>query len=302
MLQVLLSGLAVGAVYGLVGMGFAIAFYVTRVINFAEGQLLMVSVMVAAAVARSGMSPAIAMLCGILAAGAVGVVTYLVAVRPVLAFDRFSFAWLVSTLGVALILENLAAIIWGTTSLSFPRLLSGSSVHLGGATLSWQEVLTIGVGLALAAAFEVVRKRTFFGKVGMAIAYDPEMAAAIGANTFLFAVVAFAAAGVFAGVAGVMIGPLTYANPYLGDTYGIAGFVALMIGGTERPVGAMVGGLLLGVLNEGAKHVINTQASDWFPFVVVVVILLLVPEGLFSVGPRFRSIGRRALRPEGATS
>jgi branched-chain amino acid transport system permease protein len=292
-LQVLLSGLAVGAIYGLVGMGFAIAFYVTRVLNFAQGQLLMVSVMVAAAVARHGITPWIAVLCGILAAGAIGVVTYLVAVRPVLVFDRFSFAWLVSTLGVALILENLAAVIWGPTSRAFPALLNGSSVKIGSATLSLQEVVTIIVALFLALAFELVRKRTLFGKVGMAIAHDPEMASAIGANTFLFAVLAFAAAGIFAGIAGVMVGPLTYANPYLGDTYGIAGFVALMIGGIERPVAAMFGGLLLGVLNEGAQHWINTQASDWFPFVVVVAILLLRPDGLFSVGPRLR-IGRRA--------
>ena len=302
MLQVLLSGLAIGAVYGLVGMGFAIAFYVTRVINFAEGQLLMVSVMVAAAVARAGVSPYIAVISGIVAAGAVGVATYLVAVRPVLAFDRFSFAWLVSTLGVALILQNLAAIIWGPTSRSFPTLLSGSSVHIGGATLTWQELVTIIIAIGLAVAFEVVRKRTLFGRVGMAIAYYPEMASAVGANTFLFAVIAFAAAGVFAGVGGVMIGPLTYSNPYLGDTYGIAGFVALMIGGTERPVAAMVGGLLLGVLDEGANHLINPQASDWFPFVIVVFILLLMPEGLFSIGGLTRRIRRGALRMGEATT
>jgi branched-chain amino acid transport system permease protein len=302
MLQVLVSGLAIGAVYGLVGMGFAIAFYVTRVINFAQGQLLMVSVMVAAAVARSGVTPAVAVVCGILAAGAVGVVTYLVAVRPVLAFDRFSFAWLVSTLGAAVILQNLAAIIWGPTSRSFPALLTGTSVHIGSATLTLQEVVTVAVAIVLAIAFEVVRKRTLFGKVGMAIAHDPEMASAIGANTLLFAIIAFAAAGVLAGIGGVLIGPITYSNPYLGDTYGIAGFVALMIGGTERPVAAMVGGLLLGVLGEGANKLINTQASDWFPFVVVVVILLLMPEGLFSIGGRLRTIARTALRPHEAAS
>ena len=297
MLQVLMSGLAIGAVYGMVGMGFAIAFYVTRVINFAEGQLLMVSVVVTAAVARSGLPTVVALCCGILAAGAIGVLTYLVAVRPVLAFNRFSFAWLVSTLGVALILQNLAAIIWGPTSRSFPALLTRTSVHIGSATLTLQEVVTIAVAVLLAVAFDVVRKRTLFGKVGMAIAYDPEMASAVGANTLLFSVVAFAAAGVFAGIGGVLIGPITYSNPYLGDTYGIAGFVALMIGGTERPVAAMAGGLLLGVLGEGANKLINTQASDWFPFVVVVVVLLLAPEGLFSAGARLRGLTRGVLRP-----
>ncbi len=290
MLQVVLSGLAIGAVYGLVGMGFAIAFYVTRVINFAEGQLLMVGVMIAAAIDRGGANPVLAVAGGIAAAGAAGVLTYLVAVKPVLAFDRFSFAWLVSTLGVALILQNVAAIIWGPTSRSFPTLLNGTGVHIGSATLTVQELLTIGVAVAMAAAFELVRKRTLFGKAGMAVAYDPEMASALGVDTGTMAIVAFAGAGIFAGVAGVLIGPITYSNPYLGNTYGIAGFVALMIGGTERPVGAMVGGLILGILEEAAKSLINTQASDWFPFVVVVAILLLMPEGVFSIGGRIRSL------------
>jgi branched-chain amino acid transport system permease protein len=132
----------------------------------------------------------------------------------------------------------------------------------------------------------------------MAVAYDPEMASALGANTGLIAVIAFAVAGGFAGVAGVLIGPITYANPYIGNTYGIAGFVALMIGGTARPVAAMAGGLILGVLEETAKSVIDTQASDWFPFVVVLVILLLAPQGLFAEAGRLRGLGRLR-RPAG---
>ena len=303
MLQVLLSGLAIGAIYGLVGMGFAIGFYVTRVINFAEGQLLMVAVMVAAAIARAGVSPVIGIVGGIAAASLAGIVTYLVAIRPVLIFNRFSFAWLVSTLGVGLILENLAAIIWGSTSTSFPTLLNGTSVHIGNATLSLQELVTIGVAIAMATAFELVRKRTLLGKVGMAVALDPEMASAVGVNTTAVAVAAFALAGLFAGVAGVLIGPITYSNPYLGETYGIAGFVALMIGGTERPVAAMVGGLILGILGQAANTVINTQASDWFPFVVVVVILLLLPEGLFSIrGTALRGLLRSVRRPSESAS
>jgi len=292
MLQVLLSGLAIGSIYGLVGMGFAIAFYVTRVINFAEGQLLMVGVMIAAWAARTGVNPWVSVAAGIAAAAGVSALTYLVAVRPVLAFDRFSFAWLVSTLGVALILENGAALIWGPTSRSFPTLLAGSSVHVGSATLTLQEVVTIGVAVVLAVAFELFRRKTLFGKLGMAIAHDPEMASAIGANTAVVATAAFALAGAFAGVAGVLIGPITYSNPYLGDTYGIAGFVALMIGGTSRPAAAMAGGLLLGILGEAANKLINTQASDWFPFVVVVVILLVLPEGLLSLGAPTRRLLR----------
>jgi branched-chain amino acid transport system permease protein len=263
------------------------------VINFAEGQLLMVGVMVAAWAARTGTNQWLACVVGIAAAAGVGALTYLVAVRPVLAFDRFSFAWLVSTLGAALILENGAALVWGPTSRSFPTLLAGSSVHLGGATLTLQEAVTIPVAIAMAVAFELYRRHTLYGKLGMAIAHDPEMATAVGANTALIATLAFALAGVFAGVAGVLIGPITYSNPYLGDTYGIAGFVALMIGGVERPTAAMFGGFLLGLLDEIANNYIGSQASDWFPFLIVVAVLLAVPEGMSTTGDAFRRWRRR---------
>ncbi|MGZ4272767.1 MAG: branched-chain amino acid ABC transporter permease [Solirubrobacteraceae bacterium] len=282
-MQVILSGLAIGAVYGLVGMGFSIAFYVTRVINFAQGQLLMVAIMLTAALARGGVPALPAALIGIGGAAVMGVLVYLIAVRPVLSYSRFSFAWLVSTLGVAVVLENLAAIIWGPTSRSFPALLKNSSITIGSAHITVQEFVGFFIAMVLAGGFEVARRRTAFGRVGVAIAEDAEMASAIGANTQAYAVGAFALAGVFAGVAGILIGPLTYANPYLGDTYGIAGFVALMIGGTRRPLAAMGGGLLLGLLSQLATSAINPQASDWLPFVVVVIVLLVTPEGLFSV-------------------
>ncbi|MGH3406013.1 MAG: branched-chain amino acid ABC transporter permease [Streptosporangiaceae bacterium] len=289
-MQIVLSGLATGAIYGLVAMAFAIAFYVTRVINFAQGQLLMVAVMVTAALSRAGWPTGVAVAAGLAAAVVFGALIYLLAVRPVLAFDRFSFAWLVSTLGVATILEAGAALVWGPTSRGFPTMLNGQPVHLLGAVISLQQVLAIVAGVVAVAAFELFRRRTLFGKLGMAIAADPEMASAIGANTQVVAVVAFALAGLLAGVAGVLVGPITFANPYIGSTFGINGFVALMIGGIERPAGALVGGLLLGVLSQLANTEINSQASDWFPFVIVLVVLLLRPSGLFSAArwPRLR--------------
>jgi branched-chain amino acid transport system permease protein len=281
-MQILLSGLATGAIYGLVAMGFAVAFYVTRVINFAQGQLLMAAIMVTAALSRAGWPTAAAIAAGLIAAAVLGGLIYLLAVRPVLAFDRFSFAWLVSTLGVATILEAGAALIWGPTSRSFPVMLDNQPVRIAGATVSWQQLLTIGVALITLAAFEAYRRKTLFGKLGMAISADPEMAEAVGANTRTVSIAAFALAGLLAGIGGVLVGPITYANPYLGETYGINGFVALMIGGIERPAAALAGGLLLGVLSQLASTEINSQASDWFPFAIVVVVLLVTPRGLFA--------------------
>lgn len=281
--QFILSGIAIGAVYGLIGMALAISFYVTRVINFAQGQIMMIAMMMTATATAAGLPPALGCLLGLVSAVLLAIISYYVAVKPVLAFNRFSFGWLVSTLGFAVIVENGAAYIWGPTSRPFPQMLNGISLHLGHAVLTAQQILAIVLAILLAGAFELVRRRTLFGKLGVAIAADPEMASAIGANTGLVAIVAFAISGFYAAVAGLLIGPNTFANPYLGHTYGIFGFIAMMIGGgTERPVAAMAGGILLGILGEGANTFIDSQASDWFPFLVLVVILIARPRGLFS--------------------
>ncbi|HUB71540.1 MAG TPA: branched-chain amino acid ABC transporter permease [Acidimicrobiales bacterium] len=288
MLQVVLTGLSVGAVYGLVGMGFAVAFYVTRVLNFATGQLLMVAIMLTAALSAAHWPIALAMGVGLAASTLGGVLIYLLAVRPVLRFDRLSFAWLVSTLGVAIILESVAALIWGTSSLSFPQLLNGNDVNILGGALTWQQIATVLVALGAVVAFEAVRRITLFGKLGTAISADPEMSSAIGANVTLHAAIAFALGGLLAGIGGVLVGPISFANPYLGETYGIYGFIALMIGGTERPAASMGGGLILGILATLANTYINPQASDWFPFVVVLAVLLLTPKGIFASGDAIR--------------
>jgi branched-chain amino acid transport system permease protein len=282
-LQFLLSGLAIGSIYGLIGMALAISFYVTRVINFAQGQMMMIAIMIVSALTAAGCSPWLAVVAGLLSACVVAILSYLLAVKPILAFDRFSFGWLVSTLGFAVVVENAAAYVWGPTSRAFPPILNATSVRISTAVLTEQQLLAIASAALLTAGFEILRKRTLFGKLGMAIAADPEMASAIGANTTAVAIAAFSISGFFAGVAGVLIGPSTFANPYLGDTYGTYGFIAMMIGGgTEKPTAAMFGGLLLGILSEGANALINSQASDWFPFLVLVVILIFFPRGLFS--------------------
>lgn len=282
-MQFILSGIAIGSIYGLIAMALAITFYVTRTINFAQGQLMMVTVMLTAMLSAAGTPVWLAMIIGLVSSCILGVLSYLIAIRPILQVNRFSFGWLVSTLGFAVILENGAALIWGPTSRSFPQMLISYRVPIGNAVLNGQQVLAIVVAIILTIAFEVVRRRTFFGKLGMATAVDPDMAEAIGANTTVVAIVAFIVSALFAGIAGLLVGPTTFANPYLGSTFGTFGFIAMMIGGgTEKPVAAMFGGLILGVCAEGANALINSQASDWFPFLVLVIILIISPRGLFS--------------------
>lgn len=293
MLQALISGLAVGTIYGLVAMAFAVVFYVTKVINFATGQLLMASILTTVGLINLGLPNALAIVGALVCATLLGVATYVVAVRPVLRFNRLSFSWLVSTLGIAIVIQSVYALIFGPASQPFPRGWHGIPLQLGPATITLQEVATLAIGALAIIAWEVVRRRTLVGKLGMAISSDPEMATAVGGNVTAFAVGAFAIGGLLAGTAGVLVGPITYGNPYLGDTYGIFGFIALMIGGVQRPTAAFGGGLLLGVLSIAANTYVGSQASDWFPFVLVLLVLLLTPNGVFASGSELRSLLRR---------
>lgn len=298
-MQVLYTGLSIGAVYGLVAMAYAVVFYVTRVINFATGELLMLSIMVTAGLAQLGVPLGVAVAVALGASTATGVVIYFLAVRPVLSFNRFSFAWLVSTLGVGILLESMAGLIWGTTSLNFPSMFYGKSVRFLGGSITWQQIITVAVAIALTVAFELLRRRTFGGKAGMAVSSDPETASAMGVRVTNYAVFVFALGGLLAGVAGVLVGPVSFANPYLGDTYGIYGFVALMIGGIESPSASMVGGLVLGVLVTLASTYINALAADWFPFVVAAIALLITPNGIFVSGGMLRqALTRKPGAPE----
>lgn len=293
MLQVVLTGLSNGAIYGIVAMAYALVYYVTRVINFANGQIMMAAVMVTAVLTIHGVPTAWAVMAGIATSAGLSLMVYLIGIGPVLRFSRFSFAWLVSTLGLGIIIESLAAVIWGVGSLPFPALLNYKDVTLFGARMPWQGVLSVGVGLALIAGFELLRRKTLFGKMGTAISTDPEIAAAVGGNVMFFTVLVFILAGILLGVAGVLVGPSSFADAYLGETFGISGFVALMIGGIESPSGAMLGGFILGILQSFAVTYINPQADSWFPFVIVLIGLLMLPNGIFKSKSALRELVRR---------
>lgn len=276
-METLISGLSDGAVYGLIAMGMSITFYVTRVINFAHGQLLMVAVMAIAEGTMAGWPLAASILLAFVAAAVIAVLTYLVAVRPVLRLDRFNIIWIASTLGVSIILENSAAAFFGSDTVKFPSLLQNDNFQLGGLTISWQQFLAFFLALAIGIGFELTRKRTILGKVGMAVAFDPEMASAIGANTNTMAIGAFALSGVMCAVAGVLLGPSSFANPYMGDTYAVFGFIAFIVSKTTYPLSALYAGIVLGVVAEEANALINANAGSWFPFVVVLILLVVRP-------------------------
>jgi branched-chain amino acid transport system permease protein len=294
-METLISGLSDGAIYGLIAMGMSITFYVTRVINFAHGQLLMVAVMIIAEGSLAHWPLAASILLAFVAAAVIAILTYLIAIRPVIRRNRFNIIWVASTLGISIVLENGAAYFFGSDTVQFPVLLQNDTVKVGGLTISWQQILAFFLALAIGAAFELMRKNTTLGKIGMAVAFDPEMASAVGVNTNTMAVGAFALSGVLCAVAGVLLGPSSFANPYMGDTYAIYGFIAFIVSKTTYPLSALYAGIVLGVVAEEANALINANAGSWFPFVLVLLLLVARPSWILAEGQGARRPPRRRL-------
>jgi branched-chain amino acid transport system permease protein len=298
-MQTLISGLSDGAIYGLIAMGMSLTFYVTRIINFAHGQLLMVAAMVIAEGTLSHWPLAASIALAFVVAAVTAVLTYVIAVRPVVRRNRFNIIWVASTLGVSIILENGFAYLFGSDTVPFPVLLQNETFHVGGVTISWQQILAFFLALAIGAGFELTRKKTTLGRAGMAVALDPEMASAVGINIDRMAVGAFAVSGALCAVAAVLIGPSSFANPYMGDTYAIYGFIGFIVSKTTYPLSALFAGIVLGVVAEEANALINANAGSWFPFVLVLLLLVMRPSWILIEGqaPRPSRLRRLIVRP-----
>jgi branched-chain amino acid transport system permease protein len=278
--QIVVSGVSNGAIYGLVALGYAVGFAATRVINFALGDLMMVSAMVSVTLAGGGVPLGLAIVIGLLCAVAVSVATYLGAVKPVVQRDPGGFTWLVTTLGVSIVLEASAALAWGSTSRAYPALLSSTSFSVNGTVVPYQDVLDVGLVVGVVVLLDLLRRRSLLGRAAAASAADPEMASALGISRNVVAVAGFGLAGLLAGTAGILVAPLVFANAYMGVGFGLKGFVAMMVGGIGRPAGAIVGALVLGLSEAFAINRLGSGASDWFPFALLIAVLICRPHGL----------------------
>ena len=285
LLQIVFTGLATGAVYGLLAMGYSLGYSVSGVINFAHGQLLMVGAMVVSGLYTSSVFGGI--LVGLLASAVTGILVYLVAIRPVIKRTSTGFAWLVSTLGVAVVLQAMMAWFFGTDSRKFPPLFQNFHVTVKGASITGQGLLAILCIVIVGIAVEIFRRKSILGKAAMAVAADPVQASAVGINPARTHLIAFGLAGLLAGLAGVLVGPSSFANAYMGASYGVKGFVALLLGGISNPTAAIGGGFILGVLEAISAVAFGPSTVDWFPLVILIVVLLVAPYGVF---------GRRGLK------
>ena len=279
-LQLVVSGLAIGSMYSLVALGFNITYATSRTVNFSQGQSVMLGA-VAAYVAHVtwGWPLAAALLLSLLALGAFGILVERVAVRPF--FRSASIAWLLSTIAVGIIAENVVMVAFGKDARAFPSPLTVRPVTILGAGVYAQEVLLPFVGLALMLGVELAFRRTLFGKALRAVAFSHDAARLMGINVNRAIAASYALSSALAGVAGILIAPLLNVSATMGNVFGLKAFAVAIIGGIESPAGIIAAGLLYGVFESLVSGALGTGVREILGFALVILVLLARPWGLF---------------------
>jgi branched-chain amino acid transport system permease protein len=285
-MTVVWSGLATGALYCLVAIGYNVVLLASGIFNFAYAQLIMLSTyMVYVAVSVLHLPIGLAVLFAAVTVTVAAVAEQRLAIAPLLARrgDQHQAA-LITTVGVAVIIDGVASKVWGSQAKPLPQIFSSRAVHLLGGTVGRNDLLLIGLVLFVGIGLHVWTRKTIGGLASLAAAEDSEAARARGVNTKKLAVLAFALSGVIAGLFGVVVGSKTYATPTLADSLALFGFVAIAIGGSGSQIGGLIGGFVTGLAYALAERYTNTDWPQIIVFALFLLVLLTRPRGIFSSG------------------
>jgi len=298
-LQQILNGLVLGSVYALIALGYTMVYGILGIINFAHGEVLMVGALVAMSVmklitivwpsAPSLLVLLIALCVAMLACAALSFLIEKMAYRPLRHAPRL--APLISAIGVSILLQTLAMMIWGRNPLTFNQLLPSQPLHIPGttATITGKEIVIIVVSLITMLCLLFLVNRTKLGRAMRATAENPQIAGLMGVNANRVIAITFMLGGALAALAGVMIATnYGTAHFYMGFIPGLKAFTAAVLGGIGNLQGAMLGGLLLGVIEAlGAGYigdlsggVFGSNYQDIFAFMVLIAVLVFRPSGL----------------------
>ena len=277
--QYLASGLVVGGVYALIGLGFVIVYRVTRIVNFAQGELVMLGALLTVSGRQLGLSTPTAALAAVVAGAAVGALLERVAIHPVRRAPALTI--LIVTIGASIAIRGVALVAWGTDPYAVPAFSPGPPLRLLGATVVRQGLWVLAVAAAVFAALGLFFTRTYTGTAVRACAVNTRGARLMGIRVERMWLLSFALSGALGAAAGAVIAPITYATYDMGLLLGLKGFVAAVLAGLVSPAGAIVGGILLGLLESLSAGLLSSGYKDAVAFVVLIVALMLRPQGLF---------------------
>jgi branched-chain amino acid transport system permease protein len=276
--QYVLAGVVVGAIYALIAAGFVLIYQVTGLINFAQGEFAMIGAMTAASLATNGMRPLEAAAIAVAVAAVAGAVCYLLAIRPAHASTGVTLIFI--TLGLDVALRGLGLFVWGTNPLSLNAFSEGAAITVFGGVLPPQALWVLLTDIVVFGALYVFFRHTYAGTAVRAAVANPPIASTFGIPLRTFAFWSFVAAAAIGGLGGVVVAPITSATYDMGLTLGLAGFVAAVLGGLDSLPGALVGGFVLGIVEKVAGGVLSTGWEEGVGFLILVLVLVLRPQGL----------------------
>ena len=280
----LLNGLVLGSVYALVALGYTMVWNILEFINFAHGEVYMIGAFVAVTAVTAGVPLPFAFVAGMLAAALLGVLIERLAYRPLRGTPKINL--LISAIGVSIIFQNLAQVVWGARPRVFPSPFLDYSLKVGGISINYQQIFIVGLSLLLMVALQIWIRNSMMGKALRGAAQDLEAAQLMGIPTNQIVALTFAIGSALGAAAGILIGPLYLVYPTMGSLAGLKAFTAAVLGGIGSVVGAMAGGLLLGTIESLAAFYISSGYRDAISFSVLILVLLFRPWGLFGRAAR----------------
>lgn len=278
-LQFMFSGVTVGATYALAALGFTLIYNSSNVINFAQGEFIMLGGMLTVFFLKSGLPMPAALVLAIAIPAAAGVLVEKLAIEP--AKGAGVVGLIIITIGASLVLRGLVQILLGKGAATFPAFSGDAPIAIGGAALAPQSLWVLGTTAAIVGALWVFFNRTLAGKAILATSVDPLAAQLVGVNTRWVLLVSFALSAAVGAVGGILLTPITMTSYDVGVMLGLKGFVAAVVGGLGNGLGAVVGGLIIGIVEALTAGYVSSAYKDAVPFLMIFIVLFFRPRGVF---------------------
>ena len=274
----LLSGVTVGFIYALVGIGFTVIYNSSGIINFSQGEFVMAGGMSTVFLLKAGLPLGVSFILAIMITSIIGIVLY-----KLISYSKESsqISLIILTLGFAIFLRGLAEVIFDKELHTMPSFVGNGSFDIFGATLSYQSILIMVVSIVIVVFLYFFFKKTKTGQAMMATSINADSARLMGINIKKILMINFALSATIAAIGGVLLTPITSTNYEVGIMLGLKGFAAAIIGGLGNPFGAVAGGLVLGILESFVAGYISSEYKDAVAFVVMLGILFFMPGGIF---------------------
>jgi branched-chain amino acid transport system permease protein len=281
LLQFVFSGLTVGAIYALVALGFTLIYNASDIINFAQGEFVMLGGMTTVFMAMAGIPLPLAALIAIAVTTGVGLALHRFAIEP--ACGASPVALIMITIGASVFLRGVAQIVFDKRFHSLPPLFGADPIQFGGAAILPQSLVVLAGAAVIVILLWLFVERTLLGKAVIATAANRLAARLIGVDTRRIVDFSFAVSAAIGAIAGILITPIALTSYDVGTLLALKGFAAAMLGGIGSPLGAVVGGLLIGMIEALCAGYLSSSYKDAAAFLIILVVLVAMPQGLFGL-------------------